>query len=642
VLFQTQFHDGPQMIGGISVMLDNGQPGSYSFVPTVTANGSTPETNSLYNAELKGVVWGEEGTPENSMEPGSGKAITVGTFDLILDPEHNNNPNLDTFHGTYTVDGSTHSLKLAYVTNPPFPALFPGQTRYEPPRGGGPGGGGGGVGPTSPPTTFTWTGNGNGNWDDPKDWIGPDGTEAAPPSNATVNLVFPSNAQNMTTNFDDIPGLAAHSVVVTGDYILSGGNTVVAAAEIGGRSSAQKPEPDPLILPAGSVYAAASSSDVAALEVGPVVLKGTVQFKVRSGELDLNGVVSGPGGITVVGPGVLSLNNSNNYKGNTVLQGGTLQYEKTSSFGEGGTLELQRGTLTAAATTTADKVTLGVDNPVTLTGNVAISGNGKNSSPGGESPAVYVSLGGNVQVKGSAVVTLNTALLLPGAVSLKKGTLLLEDGADGVNVINGDPSVAIQGTVSGSGLIGIYPSGPATAMSAYIRGTLETGTQLEISRYAAARINGSLSGSGAITVAGGELDCTPKSGGNLARYTGTITLDDNGTITTEVALGTGNLVLDEGELSVFHSVDLINRQTTLVGNDDPALSNLALTVAAGATLRFRGKVEVSPPGKATLKGNLSFSEITGPPKLTLSGNGHVTVPPQYAGQLVAGEGVTVN
>jgi hypothetical protein len=152
VLFQTQFHDGPQMTGGISVTLANGQPGSYSLVPTVTADGATPQTNSLYDAVLKGVVWGDEGTPANSNEPGTAKAIKVGTFAFILDPEHNNNPNLDTFHGTYSVDGSTHSLKMTYVQNPPFPALFPGQTRYEPGRGGGTGGGGGGGGQTTPDT----------------------------------------------------------------------------------------------------------------------------------------------------------------------------------------------------------------------------------------------------------------------------------------------------------------------------------------------------------------------------------------------------------------------------------------------------------------------------------------------------------
>ena len=141
VFFSTRLHNGVQMSGGVSTGLDSGIT-SYDLTPTVTAAGLSPQTNSDYYSELKGNVSqlvDDSGNPVTG--GGTGHIVTVGKFDFILDPLNNHDPNQDSFHGTYTANGDTHSVNMTYEPKPFIPILLPGQTRDEPGRGTSTGGG---------------------------------------------------------------------------------------------------------------------------------------------------------------------------------------------------------------------------------------------------------------------------------------------------------------------------------------------------------------------------------------------------------------------------------------------------------------------------------------------------------------------
>jgi fibronectin-binding autotransporter adhesin len=92
------------------------------------------------------------------------------------------------------------------------------------------------------------------------------------------------------------------------------------------------------------------------LGTAPVNLAGQCQVNVNAGRLTVGGAVSGGGGLTVAGPGTLTLTGSASYSGPTNVIGGTLEFPAESAFTDlntaaghfstnGGNVKISGGTL---------------------------------------------------------------------------------------------------------------------------------------------------------------------------------------------------------------------------------------------------------------------------------------------------------
>ena len=203
-----------------------------------------------------------------------------------------------------------------------------------------------------------------------------------------------------------------------------------------------------------------------------------------------SGTISGSGGLTVSGQGLLLLSGSNNYSGATTISAGTLQVGGPNAL-PGGALAAKGGVLDLAGqsvTTTsfsgaAGTVTTSVASPVTLTinqtgatafGGALQNGNGTLSLAfsGGRlllSGANGYS-GGTTLSAGTLAITNAASLgLASGGLSIGPATLEVSGiVASTRNIILTDPNAAItvdlgqsynnSGTISGSG--GLTTSGP--------------------------------------------------------------------------------------------------------------------------------------------------------------------------------------
>src|SRR5207253_713111 len=105
------------------------------------------------------------------------------------------------------------------------------------------------------------------------------------------------------------------------------------------------------------------------------VIGGTVAFGSAEAVLtttggavtNLNSPITGSGGVTVAGTGVLNLPNANPYTGGTVLGGGILNVGNNTSLG-GGTLTLINGFLQGLAAVTLGNAVVLNNSSVTIGG----------------------------------------------------------------------------------------------------------------------------------------------------------------------------------------------------------------------------------------------------------------------------------
>ena len=155
--------------------------------------------------------------------------------------------------------------------------------------------------------SYTWTGGGaSGRWSEAGNW---QGNQPPHSGEAAAVLVFPVGAARLTST-NDLTSLGVDKLAIAGTgYVLAGTNALLLSTNA-----------------PGSVKATGWTNRIAL----PLVLQGTNIFQVASNAaLSLAGNLTGPGGFSLSGGGVLELAPSkgqdNTYAGPAAVREGTLQ-----------------------------------------------------------------------------------------------------------------------------------------------------------------------------------------------------------------------------------------------------------------------------------------------------------------------------
>uniref|UniRef100_UPI0025CD842E autotransporter-associated beta strand repeat-containing protein n=1 Tax=uncultured Rhodoblastus sp. TaxID=543037 RepID=UPI0025CD842E len=237
-----------------------------------------------------------------------------------------------------------------------------------------------------------------------------------------------------------------------------------------------------------------------------IALAGPAGASLDTGAADiaLSGVVSGPGALTKIGSGALTLAGMNNYAGGTYLNAGALVAGNAAALGSGGVTLADGARLAfAGPMTLANSIALAgpagakldtgaadialsgvVSGPGALTkiGSGALTLAGANTYAGG----TFLDAGSlaiaNAKALGSGALSMadNTTLVFKGAASLSNRIILA--GAGDQTIDTGNAAVTLSGVVSGPGALTKIGSGVLTlaGASAYAGATLVSQGTLEV------------------------------------------------------------------------------------------------------------------------------------------------------------------
>lgn len=155
--------------------------------------------------------------------------------------------------------------------------------------------------------TSTWAGTGTTTWAKLANW------DTLPGSSPTTALVFPTLAAAYTANNNIVGGITANSITITDTGIDSiTGNAIALSGTT----------PTVNLSGAGGTFTISN----------PIALNANAVFQTQSGALlNVNGVISGTGGISYTGTGRMVIGSgTNTFTGATNITGGTLILQNTA------------------------------------------------------------------------------------------------------------------------------------------------------------------------------------------------------------------------------------------------------------------------------------------------------------------------
>lgn len=314
------------------------------------------------------------------------------------------------------------------------------------------------------PAIITWDGGGaDALWTNPINWLG----DVAPTPNATDTLVFPAGAARLT-NTNDFPAGSRFTLLdFRGpDYVIGGNALVLTNGIMTNAATPIDPANFPRltlpIAPAVDSLPLSGNANLGVVLDGPVTTVITSGNVAITGRYTLNGVVSGPGGVTTNVGADAVLTGNNTYTGGTGVSGGTLRVD---------------GTLVANGFTSVS----GFGNPTFLRGSGAVGnlflGESATLDPGTAGPGTLrasqfalVGVGTfNVDVNGTAAGTFDQ--LVANQVELN-GRLVLNIGGTHISpgerlrIIDNGGSEPVSGTFSN------LPEGAVVVVGDRIRYTI--------------------------------------------------------------------------------------------------------------------------------------------------------------------------
>lgn len=195
-------------------------------------------------------------------------------------------------------------------------------------------------------------------------------------------------------------------------------------------------------------------STAAALGGGGVSTAADTQLVFdTAGTETISNTISGAGGLTKDGTGVLVIQNANSYTGGTIINAGRLGLNNGQGLGTGDVLILQGAQLSFGG--------VAVGNNITGAGQVVKTANNTGALTGNNSYS------GGTDIQGGSLVVFDPAALGTGTVSTAASTALVVDYSGGTNV-------ALSNALTGAGALIKEGSGTLVVNSAnsYTGGTL--------------------------------------------------------------------------------------------------------------------------------------------------------------------------
>ncbi|MBA4019056.1 MAG: hypothetical protein C0483_17955 [Pirellula sp.] len=334
--------------------------------------------------------------------------------------------------------------------------------------------------------------------------------------------------------------------------------------------------------------------------------------------ITFSGAISGIGGITKQGVGIVLISGTNALTGNSALENGTLRLGSQAALGTVGSLTVSGGTLELAASGGGIYA-----NPVIVSGNAAIVSD-RNSSNGSAYTHTIPSLsigGQTLSVQAGSLVTSGTATILVSGNSSLLGNASFDVGLNARLTFSGavfDGSVSRTYTKSGVGTLLLGAAGDASMTGANSFWQVNAGIlQVGVAQ--------GLGASGKVTLNAGRLDFANNSS---TTFNANVTVAGTSTITASRATTSSTSVTHTlGTLSVgaqtinFGPGDLVTTgnlsftNTTITGD---AIFN----VLANSTVRFNTSGNV---GGIVDDGNTHVLTKTGPGRLVLAGDNSATI-----------------
>jgi len=404
-------------------------------------------------------------------------------------------------------------------------------------------------------------------------------------TNVTASPNFTSNGNSaiVTTGSIQTALNGGTSVTVaTGAGGAQAGNITVANAinkSAGGNASLTLTAINNIVFNAGADIGASAGQLALTLNAGGTITNpatintnGGLLTYNATGAATQSGVISGAGGLTKNGAGMLTLSGANAYTGTTTINAGTLTVSGGNAIAD--TSQVTLANTAGATLNLANSETIGnLSGGGATGGNVTLGANSLTVNEGGTTTYSGVISGtGGLTKAGTGTLTLSRANSYSGSTTINAGTLAL--GAS--NVLANGSSVVVNG------------------------GTLNIGTQSDT-------VAGVQLLSGAITGTTGTLTSTLaydlQSGTVSARLGGTADL--NKTTAGTVTLSGAN---------TYTGATNINAGTLALGAANRIADMSAVTVASGATFNLANFAETV--GSLAGTGNVTLGTAT----LTAGGN----------------------
>lgn len=195
----------------------------------------------------------------------------------------------------------------------------------------------------------TWNTNG-GLWGTAGNWT-PATVPNAIDATATFNAITPGNSFGVGLGGGPftVGTLNLNSAVVSSGYSLESGTLIMQVSAGAAAINVQTNNLVPDFL------------NTATLQLNSNTVVTTAS---SAASLNVEGLVTGAGALTIAGPGTVILNNANTYAGGTTISGGTLAVTDDANLGQvAGVLTFNGGTL---RTSTNGGLDVGLDRPITL------------------------------------------------------------------------------------------------------------------------------------------------------------------------------------------------------------------------------------------------------------------------------------
>ncbi len=415
------------------------------------------------------------------------------------------------------------------------------------------------------------------NWD-------PDG---APPVAINDSIIFGTSGGSVALNdMGTITGVQSISFNGNINTVANGSFSLESGATIGGTGSGSK-----------SLYSNIYTN-------GP----GGVEFNSNTFNLTLGGVREGAvagGTLTMSSSRILTLLGSGTYTGGTIINGGTVRFNNTSSFGTGPiTISGGNGAIQAINPILTLSNNISVENTRTLTvsgtNNMALSGD--------------ITGAGALTKDGTGTLTLSGTNTYTGTTTISNGTLAVADGS----AIADTRAVSLANVASAnfelldSETIGSLAGGGSTGGNVDLNANTLTVGDASSTTYA-----GTISGTGTLAKQGaGALTLSGNNtySGGTTMSAGSITLGNNN------ALGTGMLS--------------ITSNSALQSNDDSRSVSNAISINNGSVLSVFGTNNLALTGDISGDGRLRKTDSG---SLTLTGaNNYTGVTYFFGGKIILG------